>query len=142
MASLYKQLGYWATKKSKRLKSIKVQYIDNKVTMPHIGNLLVQVMEEKRLTKTDVARLIGCNPVSMHSYIKAQTLQLKLIWKLCEGLGYNFFEHISNQIGDNAQIKLEQRNLIATQQQQIQEMQQQIRDLQKEVAIYKDLLKR
>ena len=115
---------------------------DNKETMPHIGNLLVQVMEEKRLTKTDAARLIGCNPVSIHSYIKAETLQLKLIWRFSKGLDYDFFEHISNQIDDNAQVKLEQKNLISNQQQQIQEMQQQIRDLQKEVAIYKDILKR
>lgn len=115
---------------------------ENKETMPHFGNLLVQVMEDKRLTKTDVANLIGCNPVSVHSYIKAETLQMKLIWRLSKGLDYDFFENISNHLGDNAQVKLEQKKLFELQQQQLQEMKQEIRDLQKEVSIYKEILKR
>ena len=111
--------------------------ISSATEMPHIGNLLNNLLIEMKISKAELARMMGCNSVSINGYVNAASLQLRVVWKISKALKYDFFEHISNSLNDNAKTKLAKNSA-----EQIATMQQQIDDLQKAVVIYRDLLKK
>jgi plasmid maintenance system antidote protein VapI len=111
--------------------------ISTTATMPHIGNLLGSILQEKRITKAELARMLDSSTPSVNSYLKAASLQARIVWKLSIVLDYDFFEHCSNSLCNNAKVEVSKNN-----ERQMAMMQQQIDDLQKAVVIYKDLLKK
>lgn len=100
----------------------------------HIGNIVWQVMQEKKVSKSQLARALNKTPVSINSYLKQQTLQTRILFNISIALNYDFFEHLSNILNETDNINAKKEEIL--------QLKQQIIDLQKETNIYKDLLKR
>jgi hypothetical protein len=96
--------------------------------MPHIGKLMEQLMEEKRVTKSQLAKGLHISPISINRYIEQHSLQSGIVWKVGKVLGVNIFDIIAKSHPVN----------VSTNNEVI--LQQQIADLQKENIIYKNLL--
>ena len=96
--------------------------------MPHVGNMLAQLIKQKHISKAELARKLNIHPGGINQYIKQSTLHAALLWKIGEILEYNFFDVLS------AAFPLQ-----TTSQQEL-DLQQQIIDLKKENELYKNLL--
>jgi plasmid maintenance system antidote protein VapI len=96
--------------------------------MPHMGNMLAQLLKERRLTKTWLARKLNVHQSGIGSYLKQPSLHAALLWKLGEIFELDFFAMLSNEFPLHKQSQLELQQ------------QQQIAELKKENELYKNLL--
>ena len=96
--------------------------------MPHLGNLLAQVMKQRMITVTELARKMNLATSGINQYTKQPTLHAALLWKLGEVLNYNFFAVLARDFPlDN----VSDREL---------ELQQQLTDVKKENELYQKIL--
>ena len=96
--------------------------------MPHLGNLLAQVMKQRMMTVTELARKMNLATSGINQYTKQPTLHAALLWKLGEVLNYNFFAVLAREFPlDN----VSEREL---------ELQQQLADVKKENELYQKIL--
>ena len=96
--------------------------------MPHLGNLLAQVMKQRMITVTELARKMNLATSGINQYTKQPTLHAALLWKLGEVLNYNFFAVLAREFPlDN----VSDREL---------ELQQQLTDVKKENELYQKIL--
>ena len=95
---------------------------------PHIGNMLAQLLKEKRISKSELGRLLNIHSGSIAGYIKQSSMQTALLWKLGQALDFDFFAALSAKFPlkkpTETEIKLEQ----------------QLADVKKENALYKQIL--
>ncbi len=96
--------------------------------MPHMGNLLKQVMKLRMITVTELARKMDLATSGINQYCKLPSLHAALLWKLGEILEYDFFAALSREFPLQAPSEKEK------------ELQQQIADLKKENEIYQKIL--
>jgi predicted XRE-type DNA-binding protein len=103
--------------------------------LPHLGNFVKNKIEEQRLSYAEVCRRINIKQPTISGYFVQESLQTKIIWKLCHALQYNLFADIINFLPDNIQKTntITSQNIILAQQEEI-------KDLKKEIAIYKEIL--
>jgi hypothetical protein len=109
----------------------KMNQVNGKKAMPHAGNLLKKVLNEKRISNAALARAINIHPVGLGRYLKQPTLHAALLWKIGLVLNYNFFELLSNE------FPVKEAGISGKEAQ----LQQEINDLKKEVELYKKVLK-
>jgi predicted XRE-type DNA-binding protein len=103
--------------------------------LPHLGNFVKNKIEEQRLSYAEVCRRINIKQPTISGYFVQESLQTKIIWKLCHALQYNLFADIISHLPENIQ------NTNTTNTQKIINAQQEeINDLKKEIAIYKEIL--
>jgi transcriptional regulator with XRE-family HTH domain len=108
---------------------------NSKNELPHMGTLVRNKINEKKITYAEACRRIGIKQPTISNYFEQNSLQTRIIWKLCHALDYNFFADIISFLPENLQ------NTNATTAQKIAILQQQeINDLKKEIAIYKEIL--
>ena len=96
--------------------------------LPHLGKLLIQVMKQKMITKTELSNKMGVSPSNINQYTKQSTMHAAQLWKLGEVLEYNFFAVLS------AAFPLQ------TSTPQEEELLQHVNDLKKENELYKNLI--
>lgn len=96
---------------------------------PHLGNMIAKVMQEKRLTKSHVARKMNISPSTMAKYLENQSIQFGILWRLCLAIEYDFLSALITHYP--AFVPKEEPT----------EAYEKIKDLEKEIAIYKNILK-
>ncbi len=92
---------------------------------PHIGNLVRNIMTEKRISKAEVARKLNVTPSVVNEYLKNPSLQFGILWKLCIALNYDFLSELKKYYPPSLPTPEQEK----------------IADLEKEIAIYKSALK-
>jgi len=98
--------------------------------MPHNGQLLKRIMDEKRYTQTNLGNEIGAQSVTIFRLIEKASITSEYLWKLSKAININLFTILAQQ----HPVKNPTTREI--------ELEKQVMDLQKEVSIYKDLLKK
>lgn len=97
-------------------------------TMPHIGNLLAQVVKQQMITHKELAQKLGIHPSGINLYIKQPSMHAALLWKIGEVLEYNFFAVLAREFPvDNVSNKEH-------------DLQQQLADVKKENELYQKIL--
>lgn len=96
---------------------------------PHLGNMIAEVMREKRLTKSYIARKMNISPSTMAKYLQNPSIQFGILWRLCLAIEYDFLSVLKSYYP--ASIRKEEPT----------EAYEKIKDLEKEIAIYKNILK-
>jgi transcriptional regulator with XRE-family HTH domain len=102
----------------------------------HIGQLVYHKIQEKRLTYTEVSRRINVALPTLTAYFNNESLQSRIIQKLCLALDYNFFEEFTNALPEHIQ----NTNTESKRAQEIEALKKIIEDQKKEIAIYKELI--
>ena len=92
---------------------------------PHLGEMVKNVMQEKRISQAEVARKLGVGSSTVAHYLRQPSLHFGTLWKLCIALQYDFLADF-------------QRLYPAT---MPSNEQQKIKELEKEIAIYKAALR-
>lgn len=93
--------------------------------LPHLGEMVKNVMQEKRISQAEVARKLGVGSSTVAHYLRQPSLHFGTLWKLCIALQHDFLAEF-------------QRLYPAT---MPSNEQQKIKELEKEIAIYKAALK-
>lgn len=104
---------------------------------PHIGKLVRLKVKERRITYADMARRMGINPSVFQEYMKQESIQLGVLWKIGIALEYNFLvdlmenlpEHILNSSKSVFQLTIEKQA-------------SEIENLKKDIEIYKSILQK
>jgi transcriptional regulator with XRE-family HTH domain len=96
--------------------------------MPHLGKMLQQILAEKRITKSELARRIGVHPSCIKQYILQNTLHAALLWKIGQALEIDFFAVLSKVFPLKKPTELEVS------------LQLQIADLKKENELYQKII--
>ena len=96
--------------------------------MPHIGNLLAQVMKLRMITQKELAQKLDIHPSGINLYVKQPSMHAALLWKIGEVLEYNFFTGLAGAFPVHKPTELEL------------ELQQKVADLKKENELYQKIL--
>ena len=104
--------------------------------LPHVGKMVQQVLTNRHITPTEMARRMNLSDTSFMRSLQQPTLQAAVLWKLGQLLNHNFFvplaqEHTTSVPPTDREKELEQ---------QLAAAQQQITDLQKENQVYQKVL--
>ena len=102
----------------------------------HIGQLIKNKIQEKKLTYSEVSRRINVTLPSLMAYFENPSLQSRIIHKLCLALDYNFFEDYTNILPEN----IRNANNDSQRNNEIEELKNIIEDQKKEITIYKELI--
>jgi len=62
-------------------------------TKIHIGNLIEEKLQEKRLTKQELSDLTGIKAVTIRYLTRRDSLDVVTLQRIGNGLKYNFFKH-------------------------------------------------
>lgn len=92
----------------------------------HIGKLIYDLIETKRLRRTDVSRLLGVPNTAIYAYEKQNSLQTNNLIRICHALKYNFFMDVANllpkEYESSKDLVSERDLLIAQQAEEIQKL--------------------
>ena len=116
------------SKKPINMPQLRKMYDHTGKPMPHLGNMLAQLIKQKRISKAELARKLNINGTGINQYIKQSTLHAALLWKIGQILEYDFFAALSKEFPISSTTELEQT------------LQHQINDLKKENELYKTIL--
>jgi transcriptional regulator with XRE-family HTH domain len=64
------------------------------VPMPHNGQMVKQILEARKVTKSELARKLGVSAGGVNSYLAQPTLHAALLWKIGLILEHDFFADI------------------------------------------------
>lgn len=64
----------------------------------HIGKILSQLFEARRIRKAALARMMHVHPVQINQYLKNESIQTSRLLELCLHLKHNFFMDIAQQV--------------------------------------------
>ena len=59
----------------------------------HIGSKIAQLLAEKRITKTELARRTGMTPANAVYLVTRTGVDTETLWKIGKALQHNFFKH-------------------------------------------------
>jgi plasmid maintenance system antidote protein VapI len=107
----------------------KMSHVNGEQKMPHAGKLLEKVLEEKGVSKAELARRLDIHPIGITHYIKQHTLHAALLWKIGLAINHNFLADLSAAFP------------IETLSNKEAQLQQQLADLEKKLAVYQEVLK-
>lgn len=65
---------------------------------PHVGLLLKNFLDARRIRKSVLARMLGINPQAVHQFPQRASFQTATLWKLCHLLRHNFFLDLAAQL--------------------------------------------
>jgi len=103
--------------------------------LPHIGNLVAEVMKQRKMTVAEVARKLGVTSSSVANYLRNDSLQIRILWQLGLALEYNFLADVMDFLPENVLNATE-----SSFQKSITTQATEIIDLKKEIEIYKGIL--
>lgn len=98
--------------------------------MPHNGQLLKRLMDERRYTQSQLAYELGTQNVTVFRLIEKESISSHYLWQLSIAMNINLFTVLAQLHPVNTPTAKET------------ELEKQVLDLQKEVAIYKELLRK
>jgi transcriptional regulator with XRE-family HTH domain len=98
--------------------------------MPHNGQLLKRLMDERRYTQSQLAYELGTQNVTVFRLIEKESISSHYLWQLSNAMNINLFTVLAQLHPVNTPTAKEI------------ELEKQVLDLQKEVAIYKELLRK
>jgi len=98
--------------------------------MPHNGQLLKRIMDERRYTQTNLGNEIGAQSVTIFRLLEKESISSEYLWKLSTAMNINLFTILA------------QKHPVNTPTDKELELQKQITELQMQVDIYKELLKK
>ena len=103
--------------------------------LPHIGNLVAEIMKQKKMTVAEVARKLGVTSSSVANYLRNDSLQIRILWQLAVVLEYNFLADVMDFLPEKVLNSTE-----SSFQKSITAQASEILDLKKEIEIYKGIL--
>lgn len=102
---------------------------------PHVGNLLKDYFLKEKTNRSAIARDMDIAANVMGRYLKQESLQLGIIWKLSLTVNHNFLAQLAEQLpvdyvsGKEGQL-----------QKLLMEKEAQIKTLEAELAVYKRIV--
>ena len=69
--------------------------MENKI---HIGRIITRSIEQKKITRSDLARAIGRDNTNIYAFEKRDSINCINIVKLCHALKHNLFRDIAEQL--------------------------------------------
>lgn len=97
--------------------------------LPHLGEMVKNVMQEKRISQAEVARKLGVGSSTVAHYLRQPSLHFGTLWKLCIALQHDFLADFQKHYPNTMPPK------------DTTAEQQKIKELEKEIAIYKAALR-
>jgi len=107
----------------------KMSHVNSEQKMPHAGKLLQKVLQDKGISKAELARRLDIHAIGVTHYVKQHTLHAALLWKIGLVINHNFLADLS------AAFPIETLSNKEVQ------LQQQVVDLEKKLAVYQEILK-
>ncbi len=98
--------------------------------MPHNGQLLKHLMDEKRFTQSQLAHLLGTQNVTILRLLAKESITSQYLWRLSKAMNINLFSVLAQLHPTNSPTTKEI------------ELEKQVLDLQKQVALYRELLRK
>jgi hypothetical protein len=65
---------------------------------PHIGNLISKQLSLQNLPKSELARRIGVKTSVIYPYLKQESLQFGILWKISIAMNHNFFADLMSYL--------------------------------------------
>jgi transcriptional regulator with XRE-family HTH domain len=97
--------------------------------LPHVGKMVQQLLTDRHITPTEMARRMGISDTSFMRSLQQPTLQAAVLWKLGQLLNHNFFVPLAQEHPVPVPPTDKQK-----------ELEQQVADLQKENQLYQKVL--
>jgi len=67
----------------------------------HIGSMILKALQERNLSPGCLAEAINCTRGHAYKLLNKQSIDTNLLIRISKALNNNFFQDISNAIGDN-----------------------------------------
>ncbi len=64
----------------------------------HIGKYLTQIIEQKKLKRSEITSLMGVQYSAFYGYENRPSLQYSIVYRLCLAMKYNLFLDIANTL--------------------------------------------
>ena len=65
---------------------------------PHLGNLIAKQLAFQNLSKSELARRIGVNTSVIYPYLKQESIQFGILWKIGIAINHNFFADLMSYL--------------------------------------------
>lgn len=105
----------------------------------HIGKIISDYLEEKRISRPTFARMIGKHPDGIFRLFLRQHLHTTLLLKISQQLNHNFFQYYVTDIQQENRQLTENKKLITDLQQQTSQLQKENERLQTETNLLKEM---
>lgn len=96
---------------------------------PHLGNLVAKVLKKQRISQAEVARRMDISPSTLGSYLRQQSIQFGILWKISIALKYDFLSELKAYYPPYMPVEKENEQL------------EKIQELEKEIEVYQSALK-
>lgn len=87
----------------------------NRIKTLHVGKLINQVRQEKRVSYATLSRLMNRHHTGINTALKRETLQASVIWEFSLALRHNFFEDLAAELQENTDVELDSSNAATAQ---------------------------
>ena len=104
----------------------------------HIGNLIREKLKEMHLKPADLARKISYSLPGTTRFLKHESMQTKVLRKICMALEYDFFRHYS-EIPNEEEVNQLQENT-GRLEKELEESREENEELRKEVEYLKKIV--
>jgi transcriptional regulator with XRE-family HTH domain len=94
--------------------------------VPHNGQLVKQILETRKVTKSELARKLGVSAGGVNAYLRQPTLHAALLWKIGLILEHDFFTDLAAHFPQRTSTALE-----LAQQQQITQLNMELEAVKK-----------
>jgi DNA-binding Xre family transcriptional regulator len=94
--------------------------------MIHIGNLLNELFEKRRIRRAALARTMNINLANLMKYEKKESIQTARLYELCHHLQHNFFMDIAQTLPPDYATS---KDIFEEKDQQIEELKKQVEKL-------------
>jgi predicted transcriptional regulator len=115
-----------------RRKKYKIQKTNS---YPHVGSLLKAYFLKEKTNRADIARELDITNSVMSQYLKKESLQLGIVWKLSLAANHNFLAQLAEQlpVGYVSGKEQQLQKLLA-------EKEEVLKTLEAELAVYKRIV--
>jgi transcriptional regulator with XRE-family HTH domain len=101
----------------------------------HVGKLIGKILNQKGITQAGAAKRLAITAPVFGEYLKKQSLQLGILWKISIALDYNLLADIMDDLPEGAF-----KNSTADFLKKSEAQQQEIDALKNELRIYKEII--
>ncbi len=72
---------------------------------PHIGNMLRQYVQKRRISQSGWARETGLNPSTVATYLENPAMRVDTLFAICQTLQHNFLREIADMLPPDMEPK-------------------------------------
>lgn len=102
---------------------------------PHLGNSILKVMNEKKITKMALSKRLGVSYSTVSNYFKQASLQFGIVWNVGIALEYDFLGEFINYYPP--QLMLNEKSKLVIENNALKEK---LAEAEKTILLYKELL--